>query len=90
MSDNENNNNENKNDEELEVVIGDNSVLNFVEVGDVMNDLRPKDKSKQKKNIIIPTEKKNVVPKAVNAEENKPEENKEEPENNDSSDDENK
>ena len=90
MSDNENNNNENKNDEELEVVIGDNSVLNFVEVGDVMNDLRPKDKSKQKKNIIIPTEKKNVVPKATNAKESKPEENKEEPENNDSSDDENK
>lgn len=90
MSDNENNNNENKNDEELEVVIGDNSVLNFVEVGDVMNELRPKDKSKQKKNIIIPTEKKNVVPKAANAEENKPEENKEETENNDSSDNENK
>ena len=29
--------------EEIEVVIGDDSILNISEVGDCMNDIRPKD-----------------------------------------------
>lgn len=48
---------ENK-DNEIEVVIGDDSILNISEVGDCMNDLRPKDSVKNRKNFIIPTSKK--------------------------------
>lgn len=49
---------ENENNEEIEVVIGDDSILNISEVGDCMNDLRPKDSVKNRKNFIIPTAKK--------------------------------
>ena len=49
---------ENENNEEIEVVIGDDSILNISEVGDCMNDLRPKDSVKNRKNFIIPTTKK--------------------------------
>ena len=41
--------------EEIEVVIGDDSILNISEVGDCMNDLRPKDSVKKRKNFIIIT-----------------------------------
>ena len=44
--------------EEIEVVIGDDSVLNISEVGDCMNDLRPKDSVKKRRNFIIPIAKK--------------------------------
>ncbi len=50
---------ENKvNSEEIEVVFGDDSVLNISEVGDCMNDLRPKDSVKNRKKVIIPIAKK--------------------------------
>lgn len=50
---------ENKtNNEEIEVVIGDDSVLNISAVGDCMNDLRPKDSVKNRKKVIIPIAKK--------------------------------
>ena len=48
----------NTNVDEIEVVVGDNSVLNFTEVGDMMNDLRPKNSDKTAKNVIIPSAKK--------------------------------
>jgi hypothetical protein len=48
----------NNNIDEIEVVVGDNSVLNFTEVGDMMNDLRPKNSDKTAKNVIIPSAKK--------------------------------
>ena len=44
--------------EEIEVVIGDDSILNISEVGDCMNDLRPKDYVKKRRNFIIPIAKK--------------------------------
>lgn len=50
---------ENKsNSEEIEVVFGDDSVLNISAVGDCMNDLRPKDSIKNRKKVIIPIAKK--------------------------------
>lgn len=49
---------EKENNEEIEVVIGDDSILNISEVGDCMNDLRPKDSVNNRKKIIIPTAKK--------------------------------
>lgn len=49
-------NNENKQD--IEVVIGDDSMLNISEVGDFMNDLKPKTSEKKSKNVIIPKNKK--------------------------------
>lgn len=50
---------ENKNNsEEIEVVFGDDSVLNISNVGDCMNDLRPKDSIKNRKKVIIPIAKK--------------------------------
>lgn len=49
-----NDNKENKNVEDIEVVIGDDSVLQISEVGDCMNDLRPKSSEKNKKQVIIP------------------------------------
>ena len=49
-----------KNNEDLEVVIGDDSVLNISEVGDCMNQLRPKDQAKKRKNFIIPIAKKKL------------------------------
>ena len=48
----------NTNSEEIEVVFGDDSVLNISEVGDMMNDLRPKDSVKNRKKVIIPIAKK--------------------------------
>ena len=44
--------------EEIEVVIGDDSILNISEVGDCMNDLRPKNSVKKRRNFIIPIAKK--------------------------------
>jgi hypothetical protein len=38
--------------EEIEVVMGDDSELIISEVGDCMNDLRPK--TEKKKNVVIP------------------------------------
>lgn len=49
---------ENKSVEDIEVVIGDNSILEISEVGDCMNNLRPKDSEKKKKQVIIPKVKK--------------------------------
>ncbi len=51
-------NNENKKVEDIEVVIGDDSVLNISEVGDCMNELRPKASDKKNKQVIIPKTKK--------------------------------
>lgn len=48
----------NVNSEEIEVVFGDDSVLNISAVGDMMNDLRPKDSVKNRKKVIIPIAKK--------------------------------
>ena len=45
---------ENKNNDlDIEIVIGDDSELNFSDIKDSIKTLRPKDKV-QKKNIIIP------------------------------------
>lgn len=49
-----------ENIEDIEVVIGDDSVLNISEVGDCMNELRPKDQAKKRKNFIIPIAKKKI------------------------------
>ena len=51
-------NKENNQIEDIEVVIGDDSVLNISEVGDCMNDLRPKSSEQKSKNVIIPKAKK--------------------------------
>lgn len=48
------------NKDNIEIVVGDTSDLSFSEVGDFMNDLKPRDVKGSKKNIIIPTNKKNV------------------------------
>lgn len=42
-----------KDNKELEIVMGDNSFLEFSDVGDCVNTLRPKNKTKTKK-VIIP------------------------------------
>ena len=42
-----------ENDLDIEIIMGDDSELNFSDVEDSINSLRPKDKV-QKKNIIIP------------------------------------
>lgn len=43
------------NDEkDLEIVMGDNSFLEFSDVGDCVNSLRPKNKNKPSKKVIIP------------------------------------
>lgn len=58
---------ENKtNSEEIEVVFGDDSVLNISAVGDCMNDLRPKDSIKNRKKVIIPIAKKKREDKESN------------------------
>lgn len=54
---------EEKNEDEIEVVIGDESVLNISEVNDCMNPLRPKDSVNNRKNFIIPTVKKKKIKK---------------------------
>ena len=51
-------NNENKQNQDIEVVIGDDSILEISEVGDCMNELRPKSSDKKSKNVIIPKTKK--------------------------------
>ncbi|MBR1540092.1 MAG: hypothetical protein IJ629_02810 [Clostridia bacterium] len=47
---------ENENDLDIEIIMGDDSELNFSDVNDSIKSLRPKDKV-QKKNIIIPKSK---------------------------------
>ena len=42
----------------IEVVIGDESILNISEVNDCMNTLRPKDSVTKRKKFIIPLSKK--------------------------------
>lgn len=49
---------ENKENTDIEIVIGDDSTLEISDVGDCMNDLRPKDREKKKKGIVIPKTKK--------------------------------
>ena len=44
--------------QDIEVVIGDDSILEISEVGDCMNELRPKSSDKKSKNVIIPKSKK--------------------------------
>ncbi len=53
---NKHNNKSEKNENEIEIVIGDESVLNISEVNDCMNSLRPKNADKKK--VIIPVNKK--------------------------------
>lgn len=43
-----------KNEKNIEIVFGDDSNLDISDVGDCMNDLRPKDLEKKKKGIVIP------------------------------------
>ncbi len=43
-----------KNEKDIEIVFGDDSNLDISDVGDCMNDLRPKDLEKKKKGIVIP------------------------------------
>ncbi len=47
-----------ENDSKIEVVIGDETVLDISKVGDYVNTLRPKSSEKNKKKVIIPIEKK--------------------------------
>ena len=49
---------EKKHENDIEIVIGDNSTLEISDVGDCMNDLRPKDLENKKKGIVIPKAKK--------------------------------
>ena len=51
-------NKEEDNEDEIEVIIGDESVLNISEVNDCMNQLRPKDSVNNRKKFIIPSVKK--------------------------------
>lgn len=48
------------NNDNIEVVIGDDSVLNISEVNDCMNTLRPKDSVTKRKKFIIPLAKKKI------------------------------
>lgn len=41
-------------DQEIEIILGDDSELNISDVGDCMNDLRPKNNEKKKKKLFIP------------------------------------
>ena len=43
-----------ENDEDIEIIIGDDSNLQFSDVGDMVNTLRPKDNKKSNKKLIIP------------------------------------
>lgn len=49
--------NDKSDNKEIEVIIGDETVLNISEVGDCMNTLRPKDSIKNRKKVIIPISK---------------------------------
>lgn len=42
------------NDVDIEIVMGDDTELNFSDVEDCVNTLRPKDKETLKKKVIIP------------------------------------
>lgn len=44
----------NENNKDLEIIMGDNSFLEFSDVGDCVNSLRPKNKNKPSKKVIIP------------------------------------
>ncbi len=70
MSEKDENKKNQNNKIDIEVVIGDDSELNISEVGDMMNDLRPKDSAKNKKEIIIPIAKKNIDKKEETTNEN--------------------
>lgn len=61
------------NEEEIEVVIGDDSVLNISEVNDCMNPLRPKDSVNNRKKFIIPSAKKKTEKNKKKDEDNKSE-----------------
>lgn len=50
--------NDKKKNEEIEIVMGDDSELEISDVGDCMNELRPKGNEKQKKSVVIPKIKK--------------------------------
>ncbi len=65
-----------KNENEIEVVIGDSSDINFSEVGNFVEELKPK--VEKKTNIIIPGSKKKNDKKDDEKEENKEEEKNEE------------
>lgn len=43
---------------DIEIVFGDDSNLDISDVGDCMNNLRPKDREKKKQGIVIPKTKK--------------------------------
>ena len=60
--------NEENNIDNIEVVIGDESVLNISEVNDCMNTLRPKDSVTKRKKFIIPLAKKKEKNKEENEE----------------------
>lgn len=57
MKKNEKKNEEINNVDNIEVVIGDDSILNISEVNDCMNTLRPKDSVSNRKKFIIPLSK---------------------------------
>ena len=57
---NQNNEEKNNNVDNIEVVIGDESVLEISEVNDCMNTLRPKDSVSKRKKFIIPIAKKKI------------------------------
>ncbi len=42
------------NDEDIKIIIGDDSNLQFSDVGDIINTLRPKENKKLNKKVIIP------------------------------------
>lgn len=50
-------NNNKSSENNIEVVIGDDSILNISEVNDCMNTLRPKDSVSNRKKFIIPLSK---------------------------------
>ena len=47
-----------KKDEEIQIIMGDDSELEISDVGDCMNDLRPKGNEQHKKSVVIPKIKK--------------------------------
>lgn len=48
------NNAENRSSEDIEVVIGDDSDLQISDVGDYMNNFKPKTRENKKKKVVIP------------------------------------
>ena len=77
------NNDNEKKDDNIEIVIGDESVLDISEVNDYSEGLKPS--TEKKSRIVIPTERKRIVRDDKNKkdEENKKETNKEEKKEND-------